>query len=525
MVKATLVEKGTAAQRAVSSARTCYSGSGPIVLDQETYDKRPLNENIRQSTLGAGHNTTRQHLYYTFTLEGISRQVIWSFLHSHPFYNSEQVSQRYVEMKAGNYTVPEGLTDGQKQIFNEGITLTFNAYTQLQDMLRPAVEKEYLQIFPGREKWLRDAERDKAKHLLYSSDVKKRAQEFARYVLPVATHAYMWHTVSALTLMRMAQCADQFNVPTEQRSLVDAMVRDVVAQDPSFQKELDGLSRYDLEKSLEFKLHQEFHGDRKKSKETRVSFNREFDDELAGRVSSLIGYDPKAQENLAKAVRSVLGVSRADLPDERAIELALNPKYNRALGDTNNIMTFTKLGSALSAVSYTFQKRISHTADSQNQRHRMVPETTPIFNVGDTVDVVLPRIIEQNAVAKEYFMETMGKLWNVMDKLRNTGASEEAVQYLAPNAIALRLVEQGDLRNRHHKYRMRLCFTAQEEIWRSCVDEVQQITAVHPQIGEYLLPPCGVRNLAGLKPICPEGDRYCGVTVWKKDVDEYKRVI
>ncbi len=525
MVKATLLERRTAEQSAVGSARTCYSGSGPIVLDQETYDRRPLNEEIRKSTLEAGHNTTRQHLYFTFSLEGVSRQAIWSFLHSHPFYNSEQVSQRYVEVKAGNFTVPQGLTEGQRQIYDEGIALTFDAYKQLQDILRPSVEEEYLHIFPGREKWLRDAERDKTKHLKYSSDVKKRAQEFARYVLPVATHAHMWHTVSALTLMRMYQCADQFNVPTEQRSLVDAMVQEVVSKDPSFQKELDGLTRYGLEDSLEFKLHQEFHSDRGVSQQRLDSFRKEFDAELAGRFSVLIGYDPKAEENLAKAVRSVLQVSKTDLPDERAMELVLNPQYNRALGDTNNIMTFTKIGSALSAVSYTFQKRISHTADSQNQRHRMVPETTPIFNVGDVVDVVLPGIVEQNSVVREYFMETMDKLWGVMNRLRDAEASEEAVQYLAPNAIALRLVEQGDLRNRHHKYRMRLCYTAQEEIWRSCVDEAQQIAAVHPQIGKYLLPPCGVRNLAGLKPICPEGERYCGVKVWRKEVNDYERVI
>jgi hypothetical protein len=26
-------------------------------------------------------------------------------------------------------------------------------------------------------------------------------------------------------------------------------------------------------------------------------------------------------------------------------------------------------------------------------------------------------------------------------------------------------------------------------------------------------------------PKCPEGDRFCGVVVWKKDLNEYERVI
>ena len=39
-------------------------------------------------------------------LENISRQLVWTFLHSHPFYNSEQVSQRYVEVREGAFAVP-----------------------------------------------------------------------------------------------------------------------------------------------------------------------------------------------------------------------------------------------------------------------------------------------------------------------------------------------------------------------------------------------------------------------------------
>ncbi len=39
-------------------------------------------------------------------MENVSRQFLWTFLHSHPFYNSEQVSQRYVEVSKGNYAVP-----------------------------------------------------------------------------------------------------------------------------------------------------------------------------------------------------------------------------------------------------------------------------------------------------------------------------------------------------------------------------------------------------------------------------------
>ena len=39
-----------------------------------------------------------QHATFVFVLDNVSRLAIWSFFHAHPFYNSEQVSQRYREV-------------------------------------------------------------------------------------------------------------------------------------------------------------------------------------------------------------------------------------------------------------------------------------------------------------------------------------------------------------------------------------------------------------------------------------------
>jgi len=72
---------------------------------------------------------------------------------------------------------------------------------------------------------------------------------------------------------------------------------------------------------------------------------------------------------------------------------------------------------------------------------------------------------------------------------------------------------------------MRLCYNAQEEIWRASVDETEQILEQQPGIGRYLMPPCGVRKLAGARPYCPEGDRFCGERVWLYELKDYERVI
>src|SRR5947207_1030783 len=90
---------------AVATARTCYSAKG--IITAEEVAKRPeARDRLAKSIFEAGHHTTLQHAHFQFSLENVSRHFLWSFLHSHPFYNSEQVSQRYVEVKPGTYAVP-----------------------------------------------------------------------------------------------------------------------------------------------------------------------------------------------------------------------------------------------------------------------------------------------------------------------------------------------------------------------------------------------------------------------------------
>ena len=55
----------------------------------------------------AGHHTTLQHANFVFVLDNVSRLAIWSFFHAHPFYNSEQVSQRYREVTGETMVMPD----------------------------------------------------------------------------------------------------------------------------------------------------------------------------------------------------------------------------------------------------------------------------------------------------------------------------------------------------------------------------------------------------------------------------------
>ncbi|NKB16524.1 MAG: FAD-dependent thymidylate synthase [Sphingomonadales bacterium] len=80
----------------MAAARTCYSPR--VIGTDEITDKQ--RDSIGPLTFVGGHHTVFQHAHFEFGLENVSRQFVWSFLHSHPFYNSEQSSQRYVKLNA-----------------------------------------------------------------------------------------------------------------------------------------------------------------------------------------------------------------------------------------------------------------------------------------------------------------------------------------------------------------------------------------------------------------------------------------
>jgi thymidylate synthase ThyX len=495
---------------AVATARTCYSSKG-IITAEEVAQKPEQRDRIAKSTYKAGHHTTLQHAHFQFSLENVSRQFLWSFLHAHPFYNSEQVSQRYVEVKAGTYAIPP--LDGEaREVYEKAALAQIEDYQRLIVALNPPAGREYFRIFPARQ-------RGKATLDSSAREIKKKAQEIARYVLPVATFAYLYHTVSGLTLLRYWRLCEQHDAPGETRIVVGEMVRLLLEADPQFRTILE--EPIPLEETPEHRFFEA------RPRTAATEFIEEFDRELGGKVSRLVGRKPENEALVAQAVREVLGLPRARMDDQAALALALDPNHNPYYGEALNLGTLSKITRALGHAGYTFKKKLSHAADSQDQRHRMIPGSRPILAAhgSDAPDYIRPALIDRSARAREIYESSMERSWKAMARLRELGVSDEHAAYLLPNAAAVRFTESADLLHLHHKLKSRLCYNAQEEIWRASVDEARQIRDVEPTIGRYLLPPCGLRAMTTVRPLCPEGDRYCGVPVWKISLDEYARVI
>src|SRR6202521_668644 len=490
---------------AIAAARTCDAPR--LIGPEEITEKQRVN--IGSATFYSGHHTVYQHAHFEFGLENVSRQFVWSFLHAHPFYNSEQQSQRYVRLdRAQAYVPPVDLYFNQKsrEIYEQAIARAWNYYRELSALLigdaRTILNDIWHVSSMSNPKRLQKIERA----------AEKRAIEIARYVLPVAAFTTMVHTVSGIVLHRLWRMSAASDTPSEARAVIGEMVAQVRAIDAQF---FDRFGTEPLEEMPEW-------ADRSSSTQTINAsipagepFAKEFDAKLQGKTSKLVDYSPNAPRVMAEAYRGVLGLTESQCSDAEAIDRLLNPARNLYRLETLNVGVHAPTMRALQHANYTFAKKISHTADSQDQRHRMVPGSRPLLTLADTrePDYITPMILAKNPCAKEVYDRAMHDAWTAKNQLLDLGVSPEIVLYLLPNAKSIRLYESGSLLHLLHKWTMRTCFNAQEEIYQASMDELAQLREVYPELPRYIGPPCHIR--AGITtPICTEGSHFCGIKVW-----------
>src|SRR5271168_4589758 len=484
---------------AIAAARTCYSPR--LISSEEITDKQRVT--IGSATYYGGHHTVFQHAHFEFGLENISRQFVWSLLHAHPFYNSEQQSQRYVRLdRAQAYMPAESAHFGaaERAIYEKAVTGAWNHYRELTRWLQPTARDILAGI--GHVSEMSHAKRVQK----VERQAEKRAIEVARYVLPVAAFTTMVHTISGIVLYRLWRMQAANDTPTEARHVIGEMVARVREVDPQFFGRFDNAPMDEPPES---------HDTARNSDGVANEFAREFDAKLSGLTSKLVDYSAGALAVMADAYRAVVGLTAAECPDAEALDRMLNPARNPYRRETLNIGVHAPLMRPLQHANFTFAKKISHTADSQDQRHRMVPGSRPLLTLADTrsPDYVTPMLVRENPQALEIYQQAMEEAWAAKNELLDRGVSLEFALYLLPNAKAIRLVETGSLLHLLHKWTMRTCFNAQEEIYQSSLEEVRQVGAAFPEIARYLGPPCYIR--AGISsPICTEGSHFCGVKVW-----------
>jgi len=492
---------------AAATARSCYKNKPVYPNDfdnPESGEKRegPYGcDKLVPSLYHSGHKTPLGHPTSHLVITA-SRLSIWSFLHSYMFYSSSnQQSQRYAEMFKGvredaladqstipqivdlDYAIlPNFTNSSSEEIYKKAFTMQFRAYRKITDLINETAGKDFYERFPKLK-----GEKEGARNL------RRRCLEISRYVLPLGTMAHLWYSLSLLSAYRLDRYPDA-NAPSESQLIADSILKSWAEKSPENIRILaENPVTIPYESTIEGKFSAEI-----PNPIANRRFVKDFDSKLNGLNSKLINYSLEGEELIAQAVRSVVGKSKADLPNAEAIELALNPAKNPALIHPLDDKLRSPVSLGLYHANYTFAKRISHTCDSQNQRHRTIPGGRPILAnqyTGDAKDCIIPDLIANNPEALRVFTGTMEKSFRAIENLIEDGESWENVQYLLPNAIPVRFIETAPLLFLHSKLRERLCWNAQKEIWDVSKEELKQIKTVHPNIAKWIGAPCNIVDL------------------------------
>ena len=433
---------------AVSAARTCYFPNG--IVPPEKSEGWARKDDLLKGIFKGGHHTTLQHTHITMLITGMSRHLIWRLLHSHSFYNSEQVSQRYAKMKLESFVKSKNAPAEQWDAFyNKKFDEYEKLITLLEDDVR-AVTPKFRQ-----------------------KDTLKRAQELARYILPVGMSAYLYHTVNVITLLRYIAIAPSLSEATlEAMEFADIIAAQLIEVDEA----LRPLVEHAQKNPSNFHL-----------------------DDFA---------NIKQEQNISKEVQvyDVVGDASFDV----------NENYADVLRGSQMSFDQGMLG------GFTTYIKMSFSADAQNQRHRRSPAVRGDVEMTYSRDYYIPPIIEKNSEALKVYKDAIETTYDFYEEQREIIGSSEAI-YALSNAHKIEIVERNDFSSFHHKAQMRLCYNAQQEIYDVVYEQVKQLRDLKVKGAENFLPPCSIRKEMNIKPICPEGDHFCGVKVWKLDFEDFTR--
>ncbi|OGD71323.1 hypothetical protein A3A84_03850 [Candidatus Collierbacteria bacterium RIFCSPLOWO2_01_FULL_50_23] len=500
-----------AANIAGEAAKTCYS---PHLLTPLDYviksDKH--RESVREvsaTTRASGHHSTREHVHYVFGIKNLSRNIIYR-LHSQPHHATDQESQRYVTMSGEGVVLPRIFDNREADhLIETAASELFAGYEQLTSLLIPIARELYLKRFPGR--------RNAAWDTRVDGEAQKRAQEIARYLLPLSMGANLYHSINELTLIRMAKMIFADPRDPEMYALVKGMIDAVALYDPTIREEIGENLRISTTPDYDFAL---FHPT------DPYAAADEFDTYLAGQPIHLDEDLGNLDHRLAEAVRLTVGASESKLSDLAAIDLVLNPTKNPFLASVNGEMVIHQLSRSLNQVNLSANITLSHVIDSQLQRHRALNHTRPLHLPIPRLeqDIVIPRLIAGNEQALELYLSIQARnivFMHEIAAMRNV--EENDLSYLHTNATRIRKRINGPLGAFHHLLRLRTCLNAQEENYNLAVALVKQLPGVSPLIAAHFNKPapCGIRVRSHTMPLCPEGDHFCGIPVWNRTIEEY----
>lgn len=435
---------------AVGSARTCYSSRLIESHENEDWDRK---NDLMIDLFKSGHHTTLQHSVFNFEISGISRMLIWKLLHSHSFYNSDQVSQRYAKIKPenDNFYYPSSMN---KELIQEYYQKSFDAYEKIKELLIPVYEQSS----------------NKVERKIAS----KKAMENARYVLPQAVKANLYHSINLTTALRYIASANILDECEEEAKELSKILQEkLLEEDPSYKILID-----------------------------------------------------KVLKSIDKNHYIAPEVDLNEFPciDQGYIKIFdTTPSYG--LKNTNcysqELMLHTVIHPNEMMGGFTSRIKLSLSADAQNQRHRTSPGVRPNLSKYYKENIenrdknyYIPTVFFQCEEAMKVYREFLDYSEKFIELI---DGDKKDLPYLIPNAFLIEIVERNDFSNFVHKAKMRTCHNAQEEIRMFTEEQIKKLKETNPEIVMHFAPPCVIRFRENIKPYCTEGSRFCGIKVWKME--------
>ena len=452
----------------VASARGCYSKRNISSSECEEWN---LSDSLLVDLYNAGHTTTLEHYHITLNLEDVSRHFIWRYLHSFPFYSTDQQSQRYVEMQIENFIIPNNLNNEDKIEWRNFYNNIFEQYSLLTNKI--------IDLFDSKDYVVLNKQQEKNK--------KKKALEFARYILPLGQLAKMKYTINFITMLRLIgflsslnekdECyyeAQEFSNKLEEILLIkDERLKEIIKEAKLEYKNITHLSKnYEIDYKEKFEF-------------------------LNNKKAKLISHNLNTLK-------------------ENGINKTNSFKYNPLIQNLNEMEDFV------------VEHLVSHSCDSQNQRHRTTKGFRPIIE--DYYDLLenkyyIPDIYSENEELLEIYNNSINKIYEFFNITREKYGFGMAL-YILPNSQKVYFIEKNFMSQFEHKAQKRLCYNSQEEIFHMTKDILDELKLNNVDISKYeLMAPCHINQKYGIKPTCPEGNRFCGTKVWKLNLEDMKRII
>lgn len=185
-------------QTVAMAAKLCYSPSGiEEIRDGLTEEK---TASFIKMITELGHDSTIEHVSFTFGIEGISRACSHQLVR-HRIASYSQQSQRYVDGTNFEFVTPPEIArnDEALKAYNVVIDIQAKAYKEIRNALTAGYIKEYLNgnIDGTNEEVM---ENFKASNKTQYNAFVKKANEDARFILPNATTTKIVCTFNARSL-------------------------------------------------------------------------------------------------------------------------------------------------------------------------------------------------------------------------------------------------------------------------------------------------------------------------------------